>query len=128
MVGEQRQSPRAGVVERGIRSVDRRSCARHGNLSATVSAVDVVLALPRKHRHARASIDECEWRVRRFVEHDAYVPYDYWITTLSLPPNTITPEHVRAINDAMRARSPIASWQPIIGQIASELADIPLDL
>jgi hypothetical protein len=43
--------------------------------------MDTVVHLPRETRHTRAVIDRCEWRIRRFVEFDAYVLYDYWITT-----------------------------------------------
>jgi hypothetical protein len=51
--------------------------------------MDTVVHLPRETRHTLVVIDRCEWRIRRFVKVDAYVVYDYWITTRGLPPDVV---------------------------------------
>jgi hypothetical protein len=86
------------------------------------------IQLPAATRLKHHSIAECEWRLRTFVERDAYVNYDYWIQTRSAPPDTITRDHVYAINNAMRARSPLSAWDGLLGQRLSTLATIPEDL
>ena len=53
-----------------------------------------------KHR----SIADCEWRLRTFVERDPYVNYDYYIRTRPASPDTITRDHVYAINNAIACR------------------------
>ncbi len=69
------------------------------------------IQLPRAGLHVRKSIEHCEWKIQTFVERDAYVAYDYWITQLGLPPDVVTREHLQAINNAMPARAPLAPWQ-----------------
>lgn len=86
------------------------------------------IELPASTRHSRRAVAEAEWRLRTFVERDAYVNYDYWIRTRSTPPDTITRDHLYAINNAMRARSPLSAWDGLLGQRLPELAAIPGDL
>src|SRR4051794_25317430 len=86
------------------------------------------LCLPPETRHTRKIVDECEWRIRWFVEHDAYVLYDYWITTRDGPPDVVTRDHLTAINNAMRARARVEPWQPFLGKPLPELNAISPDL
>ena len=69
--------------------------------------METQLQLPTETRHSRTIVDRCEWRIRRFVEHDAYMPYDYWITTGDPQPDVVIRDHLAAINNAMRARAAI---------------------
>jgi len=86
------------------------------------------IELPRAGLQVRKSITRCEWKIQTFVERDAYIAYDYWITQLGLPPDVVTREHLQAINNATRARAPLAPWQALIGQRPSELDEIPSHL
>jgi hypothetical protein len=86
------------------------------------------LHLPTETRHNRTVVDNCEWRIQRFVEHDAYVLYDYWITTRHLPPDVMTRDHLFAINNAMRARARLEPWEPLLGRTLPELSAIAPDL
>jgi hypothetical protein len=75
-------------------------------------------------------ITQCEWRVRTFVQRDAYAGYD-WQGSFAHPmTDTISQYHIFAINSAMRARSSRKAWATFVGQPLPELADIPphLDL
>lgn len=73
-------------------------------------------------------INDLFTKVKHFVDCDAYVAFDQWITTRSLRPDSITWDHVYAINSAMRARSPRAGWEPFVDTPLQELAAIPEDL
>lgn len=86
------------------------------------------LHLPSGTLHSRAIVDRCEWRIRHFVEHDAYVPYDYWITTRGLPEDVVTRDHLYAINNAMRAHARSEPWEMLLGQPVPELSAIAPDL
>lgn len=83
------------------------------------------IQLLRAGLHVSKSIEHCEWKIQTFVERDAYVAYDYWITQLGLPPDVVCREHLQAINNAMRARAPLAPWQALIGQRVAELEEVP---
>jgi hypothetical protein len=75
-----------------------------------------------------AVITDCEWRLRTFVERDAYVAYD-WTSSHSHPPgDSIQQHHIFAVNSAMRARTPRAAWEPFLGSPLAELSGIPHDL
>src|SRR5713101_1093239 len=86
------------------------------------------IELPTGAVHTRKTITDCEWKIRTFVERDAYVAYDYWITTRDLPTDRMAREHLYVINNAMRARAGIAPWQALFGARLEQLARIPLDL
>lgn len=89
-----------------------------------------VITLPTAAGQPAIVIDDCLTKLRHFVEKDAYVPYDHWITTRepTPPADAITWDHVYAINNAMRARSPRAAWEVFVDKGLPELAAIPLDL
>ena len=72
------------------------------------------------------TIDNCCWRIKTFVERDAYVGYDH--ASHGLPKNVITREHIRLINSKMRARSPIKAWADLFCEEFEELSRIPDDL
>ena len=82
------------------------------------------LQLPVATRHTRTVIDNCEWRIHRFVKYDAHVPYDYWITTRNLSPDVVTRDHLFAINNAMPARAKVEPWSPFLGTPIPELRAI----
>src|SRR6059036_3791287 len=90
--------------------------------------METQLQLPTETRHSRTIVDRCEWRIRRFVEHDAYMPYDYWITTRDPQPDVVTRDHLFAINNAMRARARVEPWEPLLGRTLPELSAIAPDL
>lgn len=73
-------------------------------------------------------ITDCFAKLVHFVDKDAYLPYDYWITTRGLQRDVISWDHVYAINNAMRARSSREGWGHFVGQTVPELAAIPVDL
>lgn len=90
--------------------------------------MDTQLQLPPETRHSRTVVDRCEWRIRWFVEHDAYVMYDYWITTREVPPDVVTRDHLIAINNAMRARARVEPWERFLERAVPELNAIAPDL
>src|SRR5438128_1178466 len=90
--------------------------------------METQLRLPMETRHSRTIVDRCEWRIRRFVEHDAYMPYDYWITTRDPQPDVVIRDHLAAINNAMRARARLEPWEPLLGRPVLELSAIAPDL
>ena len=84
--------------------------------------------LPAETLHTRNVVDRCEWKLRRFVEFDAYVPYDYWITTLGVRDARVYRQHLYAINNAMRARAAVAPWERFFDQPIPELDELPSEL
>ena len=86
------------------------------------------IRLPSASGQQSIVIKDCFAKLVHFVEQDAYVPYDYWITARSSPPDTITWDHVYATNNAMRARSSRTCWAHFIDQIVPEMAAVPQDI
>ena len=84
---------------------------------------DLSLSLP-----AGRLIPHCKWRLRTFVERDAYADYDYAATRFAAAADVITRDHVTAMNSAMFARSPRAAWNQFVGQPLPELRAIPTTL
>jgi len=78
----------------------------------------------------RNIVGDCRWKIRTFVERDAYVEYDFEGGLAHPFSDVITEVHVHAMNCAMRARSPNAAWGRFTGQPLAELREIPdtLDL
>jgi hypothetical protein len=70
-------------------------------------------------------IRDCKWRIRTFVERDAYVRYDYGGTRESVLPDVVSEQHVHAMNSAMNARSSRKAWSQLIGTPLPELTRIP---
>lgn len=54
------------------------------------------------------TIRDCKWRIRTFVERDAYVRYDF--AGQLLAKKTLTRNHVYLMNSAMGARSHVGAW------------------
>ncbi len=81
---------------------------------------------PRNVEDDERTIDNCRWRVKTFVERDAYVGYDH--ESHDLPNNMVTREHIRLINSKMRARSPIKAWADFFCEEFAELSRIPVAL
>jgi hypothetical protein len=73
-------------------------------------------------------IADCKWKIRTFVERDAYGDYDYRSGYLQSPTDLITLDQVHAMNRVMLARSSIAAWQKFIAQPLEELRAIYPDL
>jgi hypothetical protein len=77
---------------------------------------------------AGGSIAHCRWRLRTFLERDAYADYDYASTQFAAAEDVITADHIYAMNSAMRARSSRAAWNQFIDRPLSELHAIPITL
>lgn len=75
-----------------------------------------------------SAITDCKWRLRTFVERDAYAPYDYWGGYSRTPMDTICDFHIYAINNSMRARSSRKAWANFVDKPLPELSSIPFDL
>lgn len=73
-------------------------------------------------------VEHCKWRLRTFVERDAYADYDYAATRFDATGDVITGDHVYAMNSVMRARSSRAAWNKFIGLPLPELHAIPATL
>lgn len=71
-------------------------------------------------------IRDCEWRIKTFVQRDAYPWYD--VVGQRLPASHITQQHLSAMNAAMRARSSSKAWGPFLDAALPELEAIPADL
>lgn len=89
-----------------------------------------VIRLPNMTKLGRQVLGDCRWKIRTFVERDAYVEYDYGGGMANPSGDVITEAHVHATNCAMRARSPNAAWGKFTGKLLPELREIPdlLDL
>jgi hypothetical protein len=87
-----------------------------------------VIRLPATTRLGRRVLGDCRWKIRTFVERDAYVEYDYGSGLANPSLDVITEAHVHAMNCAMRARSPNAAWGRFTNQPLSELREIPITL
>ncbi|MBI3965066.1 MAG: hypothetical protein HY329_05460 [Chloroflexi bacterium] len=85
---------------------------------------ELAITLPRK----KIPIQVCKERIAKFVREDAYSAYDALRLYFDLPPNTLTDEHIYALNAAMRARSSREAWSHFIGRELEALRRIPLDL
>ena len=72
------------------------------------------------------TIDNCCWRIKTFVERDAYVGYDH--ASHGLPNNKVTRKHIRLINSKMRARSPRKAWADFFCEELEVLSRIPVEL
>jgi Family of unknown function (DUF6308) len=83
-----------------------------------------VIRLSNMTRLGRQVLGDCRWKIRTFVERDAYVEYDYGGGFANPSLDVITEAHVHAMNCAMRARSSNAAWSKFIGQPLSELREI----
>ena len=73
-------------------------------------------------------ISDCKWRLRTFVERDAYAGFDYAATCVTAADDVITADHVYAMYSVMRARSSRAAWNKFIGRPLPELGAIPTTL
>jgi hypothetical protein len=86
------------------------------------------ILLPKTGRFPGEVITECEWRLRTFVERDAYAGYD-WAGSYARPPADILHDiHVFTMNSAMRARSSRKAWAHFIGKPLPELEAVPYSL
>lgn len=83
-----------------------------------------VIQLPKTTRLGRRVLGDCRWKIKTFVERDAYVEYDYGGGIVQSSLDVITETHVHAMNCAMRARSSNAAWSRFLGQPLSELREI----
>jgi hypothetical protein len=86
------------------------------------------IILPMNGRFPGAAIADCEWRLRTFVERDAYVGYDWAGSHAHPPADSIQESHVSTMNSAMRARSSNTAWANFIGEPLPELDGIPHSL
>jgi hypothetical protein len=83
-----------------------------------------VIQLPLTTRLTRKVLGDCKWKIRTFVERDAYLEYDYGGGLANPSLDVITEAHVHAMNCAMRARSSNAAWSHYTGQPLPELREI----
>lgn len=95
-----------------------------------VTMEDPTIKLSSLSRLGRNLLGDCRWKIRTFVERDAYVEYDFGGGIANPTQDVITEAHVHAMNCAMRARSSNAAWSKFLGQPLPELREIPdtLDL
>lgn len=105
-----------GVEESGERS---------GSMTTDAKEVQLVIERGALGRHV---IDRCRWIIRMFVERDAYADYDFGESYVHPSQAAITRHHVYVMNSVMRARSPIASWEPILERPLAQLAALSEDL
>jgi hypothetical protein len=73
-------------------------------------------------------LEDCHWKIRTFVERDAYAEYDYAGGIASQAADRIREVHVYTMNRAMRARSSREAWSHFIDEPVPELADVPDEL
>jgi len=70
-------------------------------------------------------LSRCEEKLRDFCLHDAYQAYDR-IATIN---DVVTMRQFDAVNDAMKARTPLKAWQPFLApNTIPHLAEVPVDL
>src|SRR4051794_6274164 len=70
-------------------------------------------------------LSRCEEKLRDFCLHDAYRGYDLTATVDDL----VTMTQFNAVNDAMKARTPLNAWQPFLApNTVPHLAQVPKDL
>ncbi len=100
--------------------VDRRDVETAGGIGMSEN----VIQLPKTTRLGRRVLGDCRWKIKTFVERDAYVEYDYGGGIVQSSLDVITETHVHAMNCAMRARSSNAAWSRFLGQPLSELREI----
>ncbi|MDP8922362.1 MAG: DUF6308 family protein [Chloroflexota bacterium] len=93
-----------------------------------VSPDEQVIVLPEGTHHARRVIDRCRWRLKSFIENDAYLLYDHLGVPDGAPSNTILRHHLYSANAGMFARSSAVAWEAHLGRPLARLGDIPVDL
>jgi hypothetical protein len=87
-----------------------------------------VIVLPKGTFHVNPVIKDCEWKLRTFLERDAYAPYDYEHTVRWPGDDRLEARHRIAMNAAMRARSSTAAWDAFLDQPIPELSKVPKTL
>ena len=87
-----------------------------------------VIQLPATTRLGQQVLGDCRWKIKTFVERDAYVEYDYGGGLANPSLDVISEAHVHAMNCAMRARSSNAAWGRFTGQPLPELREIAATL
>lgn len=87
-----------------------------------------VIHLPSNSRLRRGVLGDCRWKIKTFVERDAYVEYEVGGGYANPSLDVINEQHVHSMNCAMRARSSNAAWSRSIGQRIPELEEIPIEL
>ena len=65
---------------------------------------DLTIHLPDHPPQVDNSIHDCKWKLRTFVERDAYVEYDHAAGYAHAPCDVIQDFHISAINKVMMAR------------------------
>jgi Family of unknown function (DUF6308) len=90
--------------------------------------VEPIIRLSTMSRRGRTSLGDCRWKIKTFVERDAYVEYDYGGGYAGPSIDVISDVHVHAMNCAMRARSSNAAWGRFTGAPQAELREILTDL
>lgn len=87
-----------------------------------------ILVLPESSHCPTRTITDCEWKLKTFLERDAYAPYD--VAHAQKPPagDRLEARHRIAINDAMRARSSIKAWEPFLEHPIPELSQVSRNL
>lgn len=73
-------------------------------------------------------ITDCAWRVRTFLERDAYAAYDVAVAYRPSDTDQLQDGHRVAMNNAMRARSPVTAWELFLNVPIPELASVPRNL
>lgn len=92
------------------------------------------IRLPRHTYHSRQIIDNCQWLIRTYIKHDAYVEYDCGGAPDPGSHDTLTCRQRDATDGMMhvwmgRKQARDAFWRRWLGQsLSEELRDIPLDL
>jgi len=70
------------------------------------------------------TIRDCEWRLRTFLERDAYAAYDAAVAYQPPADDQFEERHRIAMNNAMRARSSVSAWEPFLNVPIPELAKV----
>jgi hypothetical protein len=84
--------------------------------------------LPLRTQHCNVLIRDCEWKLKTFVERDAYVYYDYAASFARPHRDQISEFHIDAINQVMLARSSRKAWAQFINKPLPDLSLIPESL
>jgi hypothetical protein len=87
-----------------------------------------VIRLPLTTRPSHNVLRDCKWKIRTFVERDAYVGYDYGCGIALRPSDIISEDQVRGMHCEMRGRSSNKSWSHFTDRPLAELQEIPQEL
>ena len=74
---------------------------------------------------SRIVMERCQDKLRDFCFNDAYRPYD----RLATVDDVVTVQQFNAVNDAMKARTPLNAWQSFLApNVIPGIRQVPKDL